>query len=75
MGMLVSRRGPTRLLTQGGGFGHGHGDGFGRGFLQRTDEELRKRQPGCKPPGRGCGSNALAVVAIAIATPLLSGLT
>jgi len=75
MRMLASRGCPTMLLAQGGQFGHGHGDGLGHGFLRRTNEDPEKRNRGYKPPGRGCGVNALPVVAIAIAIPFLSGLT
>mgnify|MGYP001818891600 FL=1 len=70
MRMLMSRQCPTRLPMQGGGFGHGHGDGLGPGFLRRTTEP-EKHGRGYKPPGRGCGFNAVAVVACAVAIPLL----
>jgi hypothetical protein len=63
MRMLPSGGGQTRLPMRG--------SEFGRGFQQRTVEELVKhdqrldRDP--KPPRRGCGCAALPVVAICIA--------
>jgi hypothetical protein len=77
MRMLISRGSPTLLPMQGGQFGHGQGSGLGRGFLRRTNDEPEKQDRGYKPPGRGCGVNAVSVVAFAIAVgiPLLSRLS
>lgn len=75
MRTLVSRGCSTLLLTQGGQFGHGQGSGLGRGFLRRTNGEPQKHDPGYKPPGRGCGVNALPLLALAIVVPLLGALT
>ena len=78
MWVLATRRGPARLPTVSGGPGQGHGGGdpLARGFLiQRTNEGPGKHGRGYEPPRYGCGCSALAVVALAIAITLLSGLS
>jgi len=57
----------------------GLGGGFGRGFQQRSIEELVKHDQGLdrepRPPRRGCGCAALPLVGLAIGIPFLSRLT